>query len=47
MQRTCYGELVVDTEGVTSKWDVVYDDPNQPDFSPNHASILGSRNASA
>jgi hypothetical protein len=41
LQNRCFGEFVLDTRSVTSRWSVESDDPESPNFSPNHASIGG------
>lgn len=40
-QRKCFGEFVLDTASVTSRWVVRSDDAGDPTYSANHANILG------
>jgi len=40
-QSRCFGELVVETLAVTSRWRVELDDPEDVTHYPNHANILG------
>lgn len=40
-QRKCFGEFVLDTAAVTSRWEVRSDDPLDPTYSSNHANIFG------
>lgn len=40
-QSRCFGELVLETQSVTARWQVELDEPEDPTYSPNHANILG------
>lgn len=40
-QRQCLGELVLETQAVTARWQVELDEPEDSTDSPNHANILG------
>jgi hypothetical protein len=40
-QRKCFGEFVLDTAKVASRWQIRSDDPLDPTYSSNHANIFG------
>jgi hypothetical protein len=40
-QNKCFGEFVLETLAVTSRWRVELDAPEDLTYSPNHANILG------
>src|SRR5439155_17702660 len=40
-QNKCFGEFVLETFAVASRWRVEPDDPDDLTYSPNHANILG------
>ena len=40
-QSTCFGEFVLETLVVASRWRVEPDDPEDPTYSANHANIVG------
>lgn len=40
-QSKCFGEFVLETLAVVSRWRVGLDDPEDLTYSPNHANMLG------